>query len=488
MRKIISKIIRILDGTPQVYGKKERGQSVVELALVTPLLIILLVGLAEIGWFARNYLTLLEVSRVGARRGAVLSNDASPLVWLEEASLYGVAYPVDPSDPDYGDQVANADSINNVRDPDFSTYSLGNREVPGSRDWYGAFRENVRRCPPPTTASPMQVGFYNLVWCQMFNSMQPLELDETNEIDDVIISVFAIQIMDHQRDGSGDIDLYAAREPLMDRLSGGTRQEFPEEGHIPVVVGRYPSNANECNVWINPTEPTRTYATERDPFDYVNQHPAQQGDTPPTGFVDVYTVTYDPDGPTGPLTSVTRPVPLELAVEDGPVFSTPDNGFDDYNLFETQRGFVVTGQHKVEQTLTFDAGGVDKPFEQQCWGSERTVYWVQEQLYGGDYVMSQSEIDQLRIEFGDPSFCRDEDPPGSGNFVYCDQREFLSNQGLVLVEIYWQHQLLLDIPVFSPIYNALNDQQTTIYVWSAFPAPAVTPEIRYGLTGADFEE
>ena len=49
MLSVPKKIFRILDGTPAVYGQYSRGQSLVELALVTPLLIVLLMGLAEIG-------------------------------------------------------------------------------------------------------------------------------------------------------------------------------------------------------------------------------------------------------------------------------------------------------------------------------------------------------------------------------------------------------------------------------------------------------
>ncbi len=65
MRTFIKKIIQLLDGTPSVYGKRQSGQSVVELALITPILIVLLAGLVEIGWFANNYLNLLDVTRAG---------------------------------------------------------------------------------------------------------------------------------------------------------------------------------------------------------------------------------------------------------------------------------------------------------------------------------------------------------------------------------------------------------------------------------------
>ena len=86
MRASFVKLIQVLDGTPAVYGKRQSGQSVVELALITPILIILLAGLIEIGWFANNYLSLLDVTRAGARRGAVLQDQQSPLFWDNKGS------------------------------------------------------------------------------------------------------------------------------------------------------------------------------------------------------------------------------------------------------------------------------------------------------------------------------------------------------------------------------------------------------------------
>src|SRR5690349_11950270 len=87
MQSVPKKIFQILDGTPAVYGQYSRGQSLAELALVTPILIVLLMGLAEIGWFANNYLILLETTRVGARYGAVQTGDTAPTSWDNAVSL-----------------------------------------------------------------------------------------------------------------------------------------------------------------------------------------------------------------------------------------------------------------------------------------------------------------------------------------------------------------------------------------------------------------
>jgi hypothetical protein len=48
----------------------------------------------------------------------------------------------------------------------------------------------------------------------------------------------------------------------------------------------------------------------------------------------------------------------------------------------------------------------------------------------------------------------------------------LPNQGIVIVEMHWQHRLLLNLPFFT----ALGDLPV-INVWAAFPLPTVEPYI-----------
>ena len=51
MRELVRKILQILDGTPAVYGKKQRGQSIVEMTIITPLLIFWYLALWRlVGW------------------------------------------------------------------------------------------------------------------------------------------------------------------------------------------------------------------------------------------------------------------------------------------------------------------------------------------------------------------------------------------------------------------------------------------------------
>src|SRR5690606_33464564 len=191
MRKFLRKVIEILDGTPAVYGKKQRGQSVLELALVSPLLVILLAGLVEIGWFARNYMILLEVTRVGARTATVQQNELSPLQWSNEGSVL----------PSMDDNYPDTGTFPNVpTDP---------------ADW--AVKWRLCDVNNPST----EIGFYNFVGCVMLRSMNPLPFGREQRIqrgedpdgtflDDMVISAFAIQAVEPSQIPSGvdptDID------------------------------------------------------------------------------------------------------------------------------------------------------------------------------------------------------------------------------------------------------------------------------------------
>jgi Flp pilus assembly protein TadG len=57
----------------RVMGRRdsERGQAVVELALVLPLFLMLLLGIVQFGTVFRDYVALTDATRVGARQAAV---------------------------------------------------------------------------------------------------------------------------------------------------------------------------------------------------------------------------------------------------------------------------------------------------------------------------------------------------------------------------------------------------------------------------------
>lgn len=52
-------------------GNNERGQSAVEFALILPILIIILLGIVEFGWFLNAKITITSAAREGARVYAI---------------------------------------------------------------------------------------------------------------------------------------------------------------------------------------------------------------------------------------------------------------------------------------------------------------------------------------------------------------------------------------------------------------------------------
>jgi hypothetical protein len=454
MRRLFKRILNILDGTPAVYGKREKGQSLVEMTAITPLIIILIVGLVEIGWFANNYLILLEVTRVGARRAAVLTGENAPMGWNNLATLPYNRTDLDP----FSDE---------------EQYAAAN-----------ILRANVRNCDI-LGQQGVYSGFYNLVLCQMVRSMDPIRLrhSDENEVDDVIISVFAIQNVNNAPVNEGgdfhfQADSYNPIVPVEDH----------EPGYNPIIVGRWPTNANECNMWeaVNDGEIFHFGGWERDPFDYIND-----GQSP--NIVEV----HNPN--TGQLAAT---YPMEMAVETENGWATL--GFDG-ELPEFVRGFVFNANHRVELTPDVrqrlglpEEGPVPVPYpdggtrlaEPYCFGSNWTIYDVQELLRGSGFKMSQDEIDAMRATYAEFGYeeVLDADGNPTGVMREVDTGKFHGNVGLVLVEIYWQHDLMLDLPVFSPVFNALGTDTIEIYVWSAFPAPSVAPDLSYNLTWQDFTD
>ncbi len=295
MRKIIKKILEILDGTPAVYGKRQRGQSVLELALVSPLLVILLAGMVEIGWFARNYLILLEVTRVGARTGTVQQNETSPAAWNEAGSVL-------PS------MIDGYETL-----PD----------VPTAEEWSYIYRNcNV-------ADERAEIGFYNFLACIMQRSLDPLPFGRVQRIalgadpdddfvDEMVISAFAIQAVDPTHPVFGD-------PPNANQIDR-TDVDWPlgvAAGPQAIVVGRWPASANECDYQENGSSyPGGGGKDGRDPFNWIrdggrNLHPRVS------------------------VPASEREDRHYLEVED------IDSGR------ERQRGFAWNGRHQIEGTSCF---------------------------------------------------------------------------------------------------------------------------------------
>ena len=118
---------------------------------------------------------------------------------------------------------------------------------------------------------------------------------------------------------------------------------------------------------------------------------------------------------------------------------------------EFQRGFAMTGQHVIISTRAL-------PANSRCYGSEWTISRVQNLINVSNFSM-----------------------------ISQGQRSNVPSEGLILVEMFWQHSLLLRNPVFNPVFNILNDPNnpngggTIISVWAAFPLPTTEPRIKYAL-------
>jgi hypothetical protein len=426
MRKILKKILEILDGTPAVYGKRERGQSLFELALVTPVLCIMLAGIVEIGWYAQNYLNLIEAAKVGARRGPFLNSENSPQEWPVLFSEAPTSANIGPSLSPY----LIDKSLPLINQPDTVLNLI--RDDPTSPHY---LRYNYRNC----NASEQFFGFFNLVACTVLDSIDPLTLkigetcktywtgdDGNNDgvvgcLDDIVVSAFSVQKVKSGPAADDDIDLNAPP-------NGNPNGKNYNDGHQVVVVGRYPYDANECQGGGNNLD-------GRDPFDYIVN-----------GESDVW---YAPN-PVDP----SKDVRIELELIKSYTESSDGNvtvEFRDGGA-EFQRGFVWTGQHRIENNL-----GIE------CYGSE----WDTE------------DVERL---MNLPEFIND------GNQ---DRLSYLPSQGVVIVEIFWQHHLMLAdpgpyadnaaFPIWSAAYGLFSQSPSSevIHVWAAFPAPSAQPSIVY---------
>jgi Flp pilus assembly protein TadG len=58
--------------------KNERGQTMTEFAIILPILVVLLFGIAQFGIAFNNYITITDAARAGARKGAVSRNSSDP--------------------------------------------------------------------------------------------------------------------------------------------------------------------------------------------------------------------------------------------------------------------------------------------------------------------------------------------------------------------------------------------------------------------------
>jgi Flp pilus assembly protein TadG len=76
--------------------RNERGQTMVEFALVVPILCVVLFGILQFGALYNDYVTLTDASRVGARKAAVSRHEPNP-EGAAEAAARNSAKGLDPA-------------------------------------------------------------------------------------------------------------------------------------------------------------------------------------------------------------------------------------------------------------------------------------------------------------------------------------------------------------------------------------------------------
>ena len=391
MRKQLQCIVQILDGTAADYGERQRGQSLVELAFFMPILIVMLIGLAEIGWYTNNYLILLEVSRVAARFGTVLTGNNDPISWEEGTVTY-----------------AGEDGLGNA-------VTLRVRTVEGTiptADWHAP---TVPVADQPSSAVKSLrdcanvEGFYEAIVCLALDSMEPLQIEVDSDYDgdadsdqdnlnDIIISVFSTNIIPDPATLSGDAKTNAEsigdNRPFRDSQQSSDFRDSAPDGNADapqiMVTGRYPSNANECSG-----------NDHRDPFDINNN-----------GALDDFEIDDVRQGI------------LDSTQTHGPLY---DDGADG------QRGFAYTGRWRTRD-----------PAIPGCYGSDFSIRDIEAIVNLRGVGLNTDQMNQMPTA-----------------------------QSFALVEVAWNHQLLLNFPGFSPVFNLLGGEEGAyIYVWAAFPVPA----------------
>ncbi len=524
MHRTSQRVLRILDGSPGALGGYQRGQSLVELLLITPLLIIMVAGIIEIGWYANHVLILLEVSRVGARQATLFTGENGYQSWNNAGSIHPIAY-----------KFTNG----------FNTASTSMDDFPGTTGALYAIGSPAG-VPPIESANARDCsksgqGFYSSVACTMINSLDPLTMKgrspTSSDIiakrirqdygtptliglenqggrlwftykytelypypDDIVVSVFSLQAINNVANRD-DPALNLKSDPTTYARSYNFGARFPR-GYQVVVVGRYPTNANECNVTFTPTlgpsaNPSTTQLALAENYlqrvitlggaDYdYGQRSWESGTTlsnmtAPSKIIGTFqTGLYNAADPTTykfrdpfdyyivndkqDLDAASKP--LELAGVDVGA--------------EYQRGFVYTGQHVVNSILNQNTG-----LQLFCIGSEWSDQRVQDTVNSPAFLQKGVNMPPN----GDPN-----DPgaaawqAGVGNVSAYNEwqarAKFLPSQGAVLVEMFWRHDILLDFPLMAPITRLMEGaggpNNIVISVWAVFPLPSAEPNMNFG--------
>ena len=63
---------------PRIRFRSQRGQAMTEFAIIAPILLLILMGIMQLGVVYNNWVTLTDAARAGARKAAVCRSGCSP--------------------------------------------------------------------------------------------------------------------------------------------------------------------------------------------------------------------------------------------------------------------------------------------------------------------------------------------------------------------------------------------------------------------------
>src|SRR5690554_5500083 len=231
MRAKLRTFLALLDGKPT----GARGQSLVELTITLPVLLIMLMGLTEIGWFANNYLTLLDVVREAGRFAAT----GNPTEWLDGDEKN---YSALDCEMDYGF----------YNDHDTTKYYETWPGAPDLATW--GYHEG----------GELSRGYYDGIACGMLSNMEPLKFNHAT--DDIVISVFQFVVV-NQGTPSAEVRI-SGRLPARANECENSDSRDPFDWHGPmgpasppdgVATGTYEGKGDDAGKWDPDVENVRGY-------------------------------------------------------------------------------------------------------------------------------------------------------------------------------------------------------------------------------------
>lgn len=102
------------------FPRRSRGQSLVEFALVAPVLILLFMGMFDFGWILHQQIQMDNAARLGARRGAVGETNATIISRMQDTCSFEL--PVGQITIIVRDAEGNSVGDNTDRTPDNQLY------------------------------------------------------------------------------------------------------------------------------------------------------------------------------------------------------------------------------------------------------------------------------------------------------------------------------------------------------------------------------